>query len=208
MLAEYGQIASAVSMPVSGDLENGYGPTPADVAETVRAAIGFGMVGGSFEDQSSDPGPGLMAMLDAAGRIAAARQAADELMANFTITARAESFFGGVDHPFEDAVQRANLYVEAGADCIFVPGLSDLESLKRLVDAVPAPISLGVGSGGGSLAIDRLRAIGIRRISTGGGQPRALYAAIADAGREMLQAGTFTYTDHVIPEDDMNTLMS
>lgn len=207
MLGEYEQIASAVALPVSGDLENGYGVEPADVADTIRAAIAAGMVGGSIEDQSIEPGPGLIPKTDAAERIAAARRAADELLADFTITARAESFFGAVADPFADAVERCNLYAEAGADCVFVPGPADLDTLKRLVDAVDAPVSLGVGSGGGALDLEQLRAIGIRRVSTGGALPRALYAQLRDAAREMLDKGTFSYTDHVMAEDDINTLM-
>ncbi|MGI9597522.1 MAG: isocitrate lyase/PEP mutase family protein, partial [Acidimicrobiales bacterium] len=147
MLAEYGEIAMAVSLPVSGDLENGYGQTPSEVGETIRAAIGAGMVGGSIEDQSDGPDPGLIPIELAAERIEAARRAADALLPDFTVTARAESYFAGVADPFDDAVERTNRYVEAGADCVFVPGLSDLDSLKRLVDSVGAPVSLGVGAG-------------------------------------------------------------
>ncbi len=207
MLAEYGEVASSVSVPVSGDLENGYGQEPRDVADTIRAAIRMGMVGGSIEDQSCEPGPALIPIDLAAQRIAAAREAADSLLADFTITARAESFFGGVTDPFADAVERANLYVEAGANCVFVPGPSDLNSLRRLVNAVGAPVSLGVGSGGGGLDLDGLRKVGIRRVSTGGALPRALYALLADASREMLDSGTFAYTGRVVPEEEINALM-
>ncbi len=207
MLSEYHEIAASVSVPVSGDLENGYGQTPDEVADTVRAAIRLGMVGGSIEDQSSEPGPGLFPIDSAVQRIAAAREAADGILADFTITARAESFFGGVADPFADAVERANLYIDAGANCVFVPGLSDLESLKQFVDAVDAPVSLGVGSGGGTLDLDGLREVGIRRVSTGGALPRALYSLLADAGREMLDSGTFAYTQRVIPEEEINSLM-
>lgn len=208
MLGDYESITSSVGLPVSGDLENGYGRTPGDVAATIRAAIGCGMVGGSIEDQSSEPGPQLIPISSAVERIAAARETADSLLPEFTITARAESFYGDVADPFTDAIERANRYVAAGADCVFVPGVSDLDSLQRLVDAVNAPVSLGVGSGGGSLDLDALRDAGIRRVSTGGALPRAMYALLAAASREMLQTGTFTYTERVVPEEEINALMT
>lgn len=208
MLAEYGEIASAVAVPVSGDLENGYGATPSEVADTIRAAIRLGMVGGSVEDQSDEPGPGLIPIGAAVERVAAAREAADGLLADFTLTARAESFFGGVDDPLADALERTTRYVEAGADCIFVPGLSDLDSLRRLVDAVGVPVSLGVGAGGGSLDLDGLQEIGVRRVSTGGALPRALYAQLVEASRAMLDTGTFAFAGQAIPEDDVNDLMA
>ena len=207
MLADYGEVASAVDLPVSGDLENGYGATAVDVAETIREAIGLGMVGGSIEDQSSEPGTGLFPLEVAAERISAAREAADRLLPDFTITARAESFFGDVADPFADAVERANRYLEAGADCIFVPGVADLESLRVLVEAVAGPVSLGIGSGGGSLDLASLREVGIRRVSTGGALPRALYALLAAAGQEMLTSGTFAFTTTMFDENEINALM-
>lgn len=208
MLDAYGAVADAVSLPVSGDLENGYGDSPDQVADTITAAIAAGMVGGSIEDQSSAPGPGLVPPEKGAARIAAARAAADAVLPDFVLTARAESYFGGVADPFADAVDRANRYVEAGADCVFVPGPADADTLARLVAAVDAPISLGVGSGGGGLRLDDLRRLGIRRVSTGGALPRALYGRLRRAAAEMLTDGTFGFTEAAMPETEINDLMA
>ena len=208
MLGDYEPIARAVSLPVSADLENGYGDSPAEVGKVIAQAIGAGMVGASLEDQSSEPEPGLIPIAEAEERIATARTAADELLDDFTITARAESYFGGVDDAFTDAVERANRYVAAGANCIFIPGPADLETLERLVQAVDAPLSLGVGSGGGTLTVQSLSDIGVRRISTGGALPRVLLAMIEDASQEMMTTGTFTFTTKAMPEEEANQKMN
>ncbi len=208
MLADYAPIAAAVDLAVSADLENGYGPTAPDVAATVAASIGAGFVGGSIEDQSSDPKPGLFPIGEAVERIAAARAGADALLPDYTITARAESFFGGVDRPFADAVDRANRYLEAGANCIFVPGPADLATIAALVAEVVGPVSVGIGSGGGALTLPDLENIGVRRVSTGGALPRAIYALIRDAGREMLDDGRFGFSAHVVAEPAINELMA
>lgn len=208
MLEVYAAVVDAAGvLPVSGDLENGYGDTPEAVADTIRAAIAAGMVGGSIEDQSSEPGSGLLSPEVGAARIAAARAEADAVLADFVLTARAESYFGGVADPLTDAIDRANRYVEAGADCIFVPGPSDLATLRLLVEAIDAPLSLGVGSGGGGLRVSDLGEVGIRRISTGGALPRALYGALRRAAAEMLDEDTFAFTDGAMPEAEINELL-
>lgn len=208
MLDAYGAIAHATALPVSGDLEDGYGTTPDEVGNTIQAAIDRGMVGGSIEDQSRSTEPGLIPLEEAVERIAAAREAADMAGIDFTLTARAESFFGGVDDPFADAVERANRYIEAGADCIFVPGPADLATIGRLVAEVDGPISVGIGSGGGELTVASLADVGVRRISTGGALPRALAAAVRKASKEMLGAGTFSFTEGAMGEATINELFS
>lgn len=204
MLAEYGAIAAAVDLPVSGDLENGYGMAPDEVAETVRASVEHGMVGGSIEDQDPGPGPGLIPIELAVERIVAAREAADATGVLYTLTARAESYFGGVPDPFDDAVERANRYAAAGADCIFVPGPDSLETIASLVDAVDAPISVGLGSGGDGLSVAALASVGVRRISTGGLLPRAIAALVDRAATEMRSKGTFTFGREAMSGVDLN----
>lgn len=208
MLRAYGDIAAAVALPVSGDLENGYGREPEVVAATVTAAVEAGMVGGSIEDQTSEATPGLFDRVLAAERIAAARSAVDDVLPNFVLTARAESFWGGVDDPMEDALERCRLYADAGADCVFVPGLADLDALAILVESVGVPVSLGIGSGGGTLDLASLADVGVRRVSTGGAIPRAMYSALAVICREMLDAGTFGFTKNVVSGQAINSLMA
>lgn len=208
MLDAYGEVARAVGVPVSGDLENGYGTDPEDVADTISRSVELGMVGGSIEDQTATAEPALLPIELAVERIIAAREAADRSGISYTLTARAESFFGGVDQPFDDAVQRANRYRAAGADCLFVPGVSDLDSIARLTASVDGPISVGVGSGAGHITIDALADAGVRRVSTGGSLPRAVFALIDDACRELLDQRTFSFTDRAKPEDDVNAFFS
>lgn len=206
MLSAYGQIAAAVDVPVSGDLENGYGPTAENVAETIQLSVEHGMVGGSIEDQTSEAAPGLFPLEQAVERIAAAREAADSSGIDYTITARAESYFGGVDDPFGDAIERANRYAAAGADCIFIPGLSTLGELRTAVEEIDAPMSVGIGSGGSELNLDALAEIGVRRVSTGGLLPRALARFVTQASREMLDLGTFAYGEGAMPDTDIDGL--
>ncbi|MDH3681849.1 MAG: isocitrate lyase/phosphoenolpyruvate mutase family protein [Acidimicrobiia bacterium] len=208
MLAAYGRIASSVDLPVSADLENGYGTGPDEVAATILASIDEGMVGGSIEDRSSEPEPQLLPVEAAAERIEAARAAADTSGIVFTLTARAESYFAGIDEPFTDALLRANRYVAAGADCIFVPGPADLDTIARLVAEVGAPVSVGIGSGGRDLTLPALADVGVRRVSTGGALPRALYRLLETAGREMREQGTFDFTADLISETAINDLFT
>ena len=208
MLDAYASIALATALPVSGDLEDGYGTTANEVGDTIQAAIDRGIVGGSIEDQDRSPVPGLIALDAAVERIAAAREAADIAGIDFTLTARAESYFGGVDDPFADAVERANCYLEAGADCIFVPGPADLATISQLVAEIGGPLSVGIGSGGGELTVASLADVGVRRISTGGALPRALAAAVTAASKEMLRSGTFSFADGAMAESAINALFA
>lgn len=208
MLEAYGEIARAVDLPVSGDLENGYGVDPEEVADTISRSVELGMVGGSIEDQTLTAEPGLLPIELAVERIVAAREAADRSGIAYTLTARAESFFGGVDTPFDDAVERANRYRAAGADCLFVPGLSDLDSIARLTEAVDGPVSVGVGSGGGGITLDALADAGVRRVSTGGSLPRAVFALVDNACRELLDQRTYAFTERATPEDDVNAFFA
>lgn len=206
MLAVYGAIAAAVDVPVSADLEHGYGDTPAEVADTIRAAIELGLVGGSVEDQAPGDAPGLVPIGEAAAKIAAARAAADATGVPFTLTARAESYFGGLPtgvDPFDDAVARCRAYVEAGADCVFAPGLADLDDIASFVEAVGAPVSVGIGSGGTSLSVEVLASVGVRRISTGGVVPRALDAALGSMLTELAD-GSFAFTADATIDTEMD----
>lgn len=204
MLEEYAAIARATSLPVSGDLENGYGERPDEVANTIRASIDRGMVGGSIEDQASDP-PGLLLDMDlAVERIVAAREAADAMGLAYTLTARCEAYFTECTDPYGEAVERLNRYRAAGADCLFVPGVSDMETLKRLVVDVDGPISFGMGATSRSLSVEALSALGVRRISTGGGLPRAAFSLVRTAAAEILASGTFDYLDNAISDSNIN----
>ncbi|MEM7337190.1 MAG: isocitrate lyase/phosphoenolpyruvate mutase family protein [Actinomycetota bacterium] len=207
MLGEYGEIASSVAIPTSGDLENGYGIPAEDVANTIGRSIELGMVGGSIEDQAPGPEPGLLPLELSVERIAAAREAADRSGVPYVLTARAESLYGGVDRPMDDAIERITRYRAAGADCLFVPGVADVASIAHLVEAIDAPISVGIGSGGAQLTLDVLADIGVRRVSTGGSMPRAMLGFLRQACAELIEHGSFSFAERAIPEDELNTFL-
>jgi 2-methylisocitrate lyase-like PEP mutase family enzyme len=203
---ELSRIAAAVEIPVSADLEAGYGPAPEDAAETIREAIAAGAVGGSIEDYTGDPDAPLFDPALAAERIRAAREAADASDIAFTLTGRAECYL--VDHPepFAESVRRANLYRAAGADCLYVPGLRDAETIADLVREIDGPLNVVVGLAGEPLSLAQLQDLGVRRVSIGGSLARATFAAVRRAAEEMSRFGTFGFTQDAIPDAEMSAL--
>ena len=213
MLAAYGEIARATNLPASGDLENGYGEFPEDVADTIKASIEQGFVGGSIEDQGTVPSNhagnngALIEFGLAVERIKAARSEADKTGVQYTLTARCEVFYTGNDNPFTEAVKRLNAYREAGADCLFVPGLNRLKDLERLVKEVDGPISFGMGATEEPLTLKMLEDIGVRRVSTGGGLTRATFALLARAGESILKQGQFDYLQGALSESEIHEIL-
>lgn len=184
------RIADAVDVPVSADVEGGYGPTPEDVARTVALVVAAGAVGVNVED--FDPGVGRLHTVDAqVARIAAAREAATAAgLPGLVVNARTDVHLRGVgaaDERLDETVERARRYVAAGADCVFVPGLLDLPELETLARAVPAPINAMAVPGGPSVAA--LAAAGVRRVSTGTALAEAGYSAARAAAAAFLQDG-------------------
>jgi 2-methylisocitrate lyase-like PEP mutase family enzyme len=207
MLDQYAAIASSTNLPVSADLENGYGDSARDVADTIDQSIALGMVGGSIEDQKTDASGQLLDIDLAVERIIAARQTADLAGLTYTLTARCEIYSSGVEDPYSIAVDRLNRYFTAGADCLFVPGLSDPENLKRLIKDVEGPISFGMGATKQPLSVNLIADLGIRRISTGGGLARAAFSTIRNAAAEILVSGEFNYLDNAISDPDINAYL-
>lgn len=188
MLAAVGEIAKAVALPVTADLEAGYGTAPDDVANTVRLAIAAGIAGANIEDYRRDPAGGIPegGIIEheiAISRIAAARAAADEFGIHFVINARTDAFLHGrgiVDDPLAMAIERGNAFFEAGADCVFVPGVADAEIIQRLAEALNGPLNILVTPACPPLSV--LKDLGVGRASFG---PRPYFAAIA-AFRQIL----------------------
>ena len=212
MLSAYGEIARATVLPVSGDLENGYGEQPEDVADTIKMSIEQGLIGGSIEDQGTVPSNNAGnngALIDfdlAVERIKAARTEADKSGIDYTLTARCEVFYTDCADPYAEAVKRLNAYRDAGADCMFVPGLNKLKKLEQLVKDVEGPISFGMGATEEPLTLAMLEDIGIRRVSTGGGLTRATFALLKQAGEEILKDGRFDYLDRALSEAEIHEL--
>jgi 2-methylisocitrate lyase-like PEP mutase family enzyme len=203
MLDEIAQIVAAVDLPVSADLEAGYGRSEAAVAETFRLSIEIGLAGGSIEDIAEYPdtgAPPLFSAEEAARRVAVARSAIDATGAPYVLTARTECYLVGHPEPFQEALRRIPLYREAGADCLYVPGMRAPEEIAALVRSTGVPVNQLMGMAGIGLAMDELARLGVRRVSTGGSIARACFATISEVAREMREGGTFGYTARAVPQ--------
>lgn len=203
MLDRVQQIAQAVNLPVSADLEAGFGIAPAMVAQTIQKAIQAGVVGGNIEDFSGDKVKPLFELTLATERIHAARLAADQMQLPFVLTARTDCYLAAHPQPFKEAIERANHFCEAGADCIFVPGVKDLKTIAELVKAIPKPLTVVMGLIGAPFTVQQLADIGVRRITIGGSLARVTYAVIRKAAQEMLQTGSFSYAEEQIPDSEL-----
>ena len=189
-LSRVAEITAAVSVPVTADVEDGYGDTAHEVAETVRLAVGAGAVGANIEDARSGE---LYGIDEATERIAAVRATAPR--GTFVLNARTDAYFGGVaGDPFDETVARAARYLDAGADCIFVPGVADAETVRRLAAAIPAPLNIVAGLAS-SIDAHTLFGLGVRRVSAGGGIARAALSFVERAGRELQDTGTLGFLD-------------
>lgn len=198
MLDHLARIVAAVDVPVTADLEAGYGATAAEVGDTVAAAAGLGAVGANIEDAHSG---GLYGIEEATERIAAARSAAPQ--GTFVLNARTDTYFGhSSGDPFAETLERAQRYLDAGADCIFVPGVADAETIGRLADAIGGPLNIVAGLAN---AIDAptLFSLGVKRISLGGSLARAIFTDLERAGQELLAAGTLGFLEGAISYADL-----
>jgi 2-methylisocitrate lyase-like PEP mutase family enzyme len=182
------RIVRAVPVPVSADIEAGYGQSPRDVADTIAAVIDAGAVGANLEDRHWPDAAALVSVADQCERISAARTAADRSGVTFTLNARTDVVLvgaGAADEREEMVIDRARSYAEAGADCLFVPGLIDPASIARIVDASPLPLNVLLAPGRGP-AIGELAACGVRRISIGHTMAAACLATVRRATERLL----------------------
>lgn len=203
MMERIHQIAAAVTLPVSADLEAGFGAAPEVVAETIRLALQAGVVGGNIEDLSGDPHTPLFELELAADRIRAARESADGSGIPFTLTARTDCYLAGVPSPFSEAVRRLNLFREMGADCLFVPGIKDAETIAALVREVDGPITVVMGLTGSTFTVSQLSSLGVKRISIGGSLACSALGLVRRAAQEMLQHGSFDFAEQQIPDAEL-----
>jgi 2-methylisocitrate lyase-like PEP mutase family enzyme len=206
MLSRAGQIAAALAIPVSADLEAGYGDAPQTVAETVRLAIEAGLAGGNIED--ARPGGGLYDEGLAAERIAAAHDAARASGGRFVLNARTDALQDGGPEAVAAAIRRANLYRAAGADCLFVPGTTDPGLVRTLAAEIEGPLNVVMGLGEALGSAGALIAAGARRITFGGSLARAALGLVARAARELQQAGTIGYAAGQLPQAELNRLFA
>lgn len=198
-------IVDSVDLPVAADLENGFGHTPEDAAETIRQAAAVGLVGGSIEDATGDPANPIYDFNQSVERVAAAAEAARKLDFPFQFVARAEGFLHG-QPDLDQIIKRLQAFEKAGADVLFAPGLPNIDAIRTVLKSVSKPLNV-VRSGPGP-TIAELAAAGVRRVSVGGGLSRVAYTALQKAGAELLESGTFTWADGILPTSAVNKLMT
>jgi len=208
-VAAVARIARTVAVPVSADVEGGYGPTPADVADTIAAVIDAGAVGVNLEDRRRTGGDALWSTDEQGARLAAARAAGDRGGRPFILNGRTDVYLAAVGAPEERedlTLARAVDYHRAGADCLFVPGLADLAVIARLVSRAPLPINIMLMPGL-TPTIAELRAAGVRRLSVGQAIASAAYEVARRAAAEVL-AGDYSGLRHGIPFGEMQRLLT
>jgi 2-methylisocitrate lyase-like PEP mutase family enzyme len=196
------QVIAATALPVSADLENGFGAAPEAAAETIRLAAEAGLAGGSIEDASGDERAPIYGFAHAVERIAAAVEAARRLPFPFMLTARAENFIHGVTD-LDDTVRRLQAFERAGADVLFAPCLPDIAAVRAVCAAVKKPVNFMVGVPGASFSVAELTAAGVRRISLSTTLYRAAMTGLLAAGKEVKEAGTFGYMDTIMRGADL-----
>lgn len=200
-------IAAAVDVPVSADLENGFGDAPDAAALTIRLAGEAGLVGGSIEDASGNADKPIYDLAHAVERVAAAVQAARALPFAFQLTARAEGFLHGAAD-LDQIIARLQAFEQAGADVLFAPGLPNLAAVRAVCGALRRPVNFMVAIPGKSFSVAELQAAGVRRISLATSLYRAAMTGLLDAAREVKERGTFSYLDRAAPTGALLKLMA
>jgi 2-methylisocitrate lyase-like PEP mutase family enzyme len=198
MLGHIGRIVDAVGVPVTADLEDGYGATAEEVARTVARAAELGAVGANIEDVT---GGRLYGIEEAVERLSAARAAAPS--GTFVLNARTDTYFVGVmGDVFAETVERCARYLEAGADCVFVPGVVEADDIRRLAAAIPGPLNVVAGLAN-TIDAPTLFSLGVVRVSLGGSLARASLSLLERAGRELVEHGTLGFLDGAISYADL-----
>ena len=201
-LAHAAEIASATDLPVSADLENGFGDRPEDAAETIRLAAQAGLAGASIEDMPHRVPPTVYEMAHAVERIRAAAEVVRGLPFRFTLTARAENYLVG-RADLKDTIARLQAYQSAGADVLYAPGLTSRDDIAAVVRSLDRPVNVLATP---QFSLASLGELGVRRISVGSALTRAAYGAFLDAAREMRERGTFQFAAQTISYGDLTAM--
>lgn len=200
-------MASATNLPVSADLENGFGDEPEIVAETIRLAADAGVVGGSIEDATGRSDHPIYEIEHAIERVRAAVAAARALPFHFTLTARAENYLHGRPD-IRDTIKRLQAYQEAGADVLYAPGLATKDDIAAVVRSVDRPVNVVMGLQGVQLSLAQLSAIGVRRVSVGSALCRAALGAFLRAAQEMRERGTFAFAAEAASAKEISAIFT
>ena len=201
-LAHAKAIVDATDLPVSADLEKGFGDSPDVVAETVRLAAGVGLVGCSIEDATGDPERPLYDLGQATERVTAAVEAARRLSFPFVLTARSENFLRG-NPSLDDTIRRLQAFERAGADVLFAPLLPDLGAVREVCRAVSKPVNFMAGIKGKSFSVPELEKAGVKRISLATSLFRAAMTGLYEAAREVKESGSFGYVERSLGTPDL-----
>ena len=207
-LQETRKIVESVNVPVSMDAENGYGDSAETVAINMKKIISTSVVGANIEDFTGQKDKPLYDSLLARERIQSASEAVADIGSPFVLTARSDCFLTGHPTPLKEAIYRSNQYREAGADCLFVPGVKDIDTIKILVEEIDGPVSIVMGLTGSPISLRELKAAGVARISIGGSLARATFGLIRNASKEMLENGTFEFSNIQIADDELCNLFA
>jgi len=205
-LAHVAAVVSATELPVSADLENGFGDAPEAAAESIRLAAAAGAVGGSIEDMSRAEGRPIYARELAADRIRAAAEAARALPFPFILTARAENYLAG-RRDLRDTIERLQAYQDAGAGVLYAPGLTTREEIGEVVRSVDRPVNVVMGLNSTTFTMAGLAALGVRRVSVGSTLARAAFGAFLRAARELRDRGTFGFAEEAVNFREINALL-
>jgi len=209
MFARIARITRAVQVPVTADIEAGYGPTPEHAATATRELIHAGAVGMNLEDASGDPDQPLIDLAIAVDKIAAARGVAAELRVPVVVNARTDVYLrrgGDPGTQFSEALRRLIAYRDAGADCVFAPGLKDAETIGRLVKDVQCPLNILAVPG--TPPIPELEKLGVARVSLGSGPMRATLGLLRRMAEELKATGTYSALEEAVPYADVNKLLA
>jgi 2-methylisocitrate lyase-like PEP mutase family enzyme len=206
ILKHISEIASATDLPVSADLENGFGDDPKTAAETISLAAAAGVVGGSIEDATGRPEKPIYDKELAADRIRAAAEVARSLPFTFTLTGRAENYLHGRPD-LKDTIARLQAYQEAGADVLYAPGLASKDDIAVVVSSVDRPVNVVMGLQGVQLSLAELSAMGVKRVSVGSSLNRTALGAFLRGAREMRDHGTFTFAKDAASAREISAML-
>lgn len=198
------EIVEATDLPVTADLEGGFGDRPEDCAETIRLAAQTGLVGGSIEDATGRPDDPIYDFELTVERVAAAVETSKDLP--FLLTARAENFLHG-RRDLDDTISRLQAFEKAGADVLYAPGLPDLDAIRLVCSSVSKPVNVVMGLSGATWSVAQLADAGVKRISVGGSFARAALGGFIRAANEVRQHGTFNYSAEALPDAEARRLI-
>ena len=190
-------IVAATPLPVSADLEKGFGDSPESAAETIQAAAGIGLAGCSLEDHTGRRDDPIYDFTLAVERIEAAVEARRSLSHDFVLTARCENFLWGRPD-LGDTILRLQAFERAGADVLYAPGLNDLSTIRLVCEAVTKPVNIVMGMPGATFGVSELAGAGVKRISVGSALARLSFGMFVNAAREMRSAGTFCFSEQAM----------